>query len=408
MPLYDLPLAFLLIGLVMYTVLSGADFGAGIWHLSAGDSRRARRVRDHATHSMAPVWEANHVWLIFVLTVMWTSFPRVFASIASTLCVVLFIALIGIVLRGASYAMRSDAPGAAQSRRVDTIFALSSVIAPFALGAAVGAVASGRVPVGNAKGDLLSSWLNPTSGIVGALAIAVSAYLAAVYLTADAARNADVEMERAFRARALLAAGFACALAAAGLGVLHGDAPRIYRGLTTGSGLTALIIAVAGSAVAVVLILARRYQASRLAAALAVAAVVCGWAIAQAPIMLPGLTAARAAAPHNTLIAVIVAVVGGGIIVFPSLALLFGLHLRGWFDRPERPMPRPREHVQRSGGRTSAFGRAATVMLLAGVVMLNLTDASWTHAVGVTCLVAFIVLGFVSAVPLYLAGVGDE
>jgi cytochrome d ubiquinol oxidase subunit II len=408
MRLYDLPLAFLLIGLVMYTVLSGADFGAGIWHLSAGGSHRARRVRDHATHSMAPVWEANHVWLIFVLTVMWTSFPRVFASIASTLCVVLFIALIGIVLRGASYAMRSDAPGGGQSRPVDTIFALSSVIAPFALGAAVGAVAAGRVPVGDAKGDLIASWLNPTSGIVGALAIAVSAYLAAVYLTADAARNADVEMERAFRARALLAAAFACALAAGGLGVLHGDAPRIYRGLTTGSGLTALIIACAGSAIAVVLILARRYQASRLAAAVAVAAVVCGWVIAQAPIMLPGLTAARAAAPHNTLIAVVVAVVGGGIIVFPSLAVLFGLHLRGWFDRPERPMLRPSEHAQRTGGRTSAFGRSATVMLLASVVMLNLTDATWTHAVGVTCLVAFIVLGFLSAVPPYLAGVGDE
>src|ERR1700680_1960530 len=154
MLLQALPLVFVLAGVALYTVLGGADFGAGFWQLSAGRGERAEQIREHAHHSMGPVWEANHVWLIFVLTVFWTAYPRAFGSIASTLAVPLFIAAIGIIFRGTAYALRAGAASDRESGVIDTIFSLSSILTPFALGAAIGAIATNRVPVGNAAGHL--------------------------------------------------------------------------------------------------------------------------------------------------------------------------------------------------------------------------------------------------------------
>src|SRR6201997_1776392 len=133
MLLQSIPLVFVLAGVALYTVLGGADFGAGFWQLFAGRGERGERVREFAHHSMGPVWEANHVWLIFVLTVFWTSYPKAFESIASTLAVVLFIALLGIISRGAAYAFRSGASTDRELGRIDTIFSLSSILTPFAL-----------------------------------------------------------------------------------------------------------------------------------------------------------------------------------------------------------------------------------------------------------------------------------
>ena len=158
---------------------------------------------------MAPVWEANHVWLIFVLVVVWTGYPVAFASMASTLAVALTAAGLGIILRGVAYALRSATQGDAEARAVDTLTAVGSVLAPFALAAAAGGIASLRVPVGNAAGDLWSSWLNPTSLMAGVLALLASAYLAAVYLAADARRAGDEEMVEAFRTRALVVGALA-------------------------------------------------------------------------------------------------------------------------------------------------------------------------------------------------------
>src|ERR1700752_1740885 len=161
--LESLPLVFVLTGLALYTVLGFADFGAGFWQLFAGRGEHGGGVREVAHRSMAPVWEANHVWLIFVLTVFWTAYPSAFGSIASTLAVPLFIALLGIIFRGAAYALRSGAANRRELGLIDTIFSLSSILVPFALGAAVGAIATDRVPVGNAAGELFSSWLNGAS-----------------------------------------------------------------------------------------------------------------------------------------------------------------------------------------------------------------------------------------------------
>src|SRR6201999_2973606 len=184
--LRTLPLAVMLAGVAIYSVLAGADFGARHWELVSGHGKRGERIRDHAHDSMGPVWEANHVWLIFVLTVTWTAYPVFFGSVASTLSVALFIAGLGIILRGASYALRSGAMDERETLVVDGMFSIGSLVPPFALGAAAGGIAAERVPVGNAAGDPFSSWLAAVPITVGALAVCFSVYMAAIFLAGDA------------------------------------------------------------------------------------------------------------------------------------------------------------------------------------------------------------------------------
>ena len=176
MALTAIPLVFVLVGLTCYIVLAGADFGAAIWQITAPQTPEGRRIRDFAHNVMAPVWEANHVWLIFVLTVTWTAYPAAFGSIASTLSIALIVAALGIVIRGAAYAVSAGTSGPRQVRELDFVSAISSIVTPFALGACLGGVASGRVPYGKAHGDLVSSWLNPTSILIGVLAVAAAAH----------------------------------------------------------------------------------------------------------------------------------------------------------------------------------------------------------------------------------------
>src|SRR5205823_7811452 len=232
----------------------------------------------------------------------------------------------------AAYALRSGARTPGELRSIDMVSSISSILAPSALGTAVGGIASGRVPDGNAAGELFSSWLNPTSILIGALAVATSAHLAAVYLSADAVRLGEADLGRPFRARALIGAALAGALAVGGLAVLHGDAHRLFVGLTAGDGLPALVVSAGAGIIALALVWRRRFELARYVAALAVAAIIAGWALAQKPEMLPGLTVRQAAAGHDALVVVVVSVLAGGAILFPSLALLFRLLLKGRFD----------------------------------------------------------------------------
>jgi cytochrome bd ubiquinol oxidase subunit II len=407
--LYELPLIFVLIGLVFYVVLAGADFGAGFWQLFAGPGAEGARVRDHAHESMAPVWEANHVWLIFVLTVTWTAYPSAFGSIASTLSVPLFIAAIGIILRGAAYALRAGTASARERRSLDAVFSISSILTPFALGTMVGAIAARRVPVGNAAGRLFSSWTGPVSILVGVLAIATSAYLAAVFLAADAARAGEDRLREDFRVRALAAGLLAGALAFAGLGVLHADAHTLYYRLVHSDALAALIVSALAGVATLVLVWRERFETARFTAALAVAAVIAGWALAQNPLLLPGLTVRQAAAPHDTLVVVVVAVLGGALILFPSLALLFRLVLRGRLDHGARaPVTPPAIGELLSASAPDLLARAAGACLLAGFGFLTIAEAGWAHAIGVTALLGFIVCGFLADVPPQLAALGRD
>lgn len=400
MHLYDLPLIFALIGLAFYTVLGGADFGAGFWQLTAGRGRHSASIRDLAHHAIGPVWEANHVWLVFVLTVVWTAYPRAFGSIASTLSIPLFIAAVGIILRGATYALRAGTSAARELRLIDTVFSLSSVLTPFALGTAAGGIASQRIPVGNAAGDQFSSWLNPTSILIGVFAVAAAAYLAAVFLCADAVRLGARDLELQFRKRALGAGVIAGAIALAGLAVLRSDAQPLYHRLIDGRGLAGLAVSILAGVATLVLLWRGRYEPARYSAALAVAAIIAGWALAQAPTLLAGLTVEQAAASHDTLIAVVVAVIAGGAILFPSLALLFSLVLRGTLDHARiarGPVAGANSVLEASA--SGLHARLAGAALIAGTGLTTIASAAWAHAVGVTSLLAFIALGFRAALP---------
>ncbi|HEX9379762.1 MAG TPA: cytochrome d ubiquinol oxidase subunit II [Gaiellaceae bacterium] len=396
MSLADVPLILLLVGLAAYAVLGGADFGAGFWQLWGGRGERDRALREHAHHAMGPVWETNHVWLVFVLVICWTAYPTAFASIASTLSVPLFIAAIGIILRGTAYALRSGTRTLREQRRIEVAFAISSILTPFALGAVIGGIASGRVPVGNAKGDLLTSWLNATSIFIGVLAVATAAYLAAVYLAADAVRVGRSDLADAFRARALGSGVVAGALALAGLPIVRDDAPRIWDGLTGGDGRSAVIASGLAGVATLALVLRRRFAPARVTAALAVAAIVAGWALAQRPDVLPGLTVEEAAASHSALVAVIVGVAIGAIVLVPSLALLFGLVLRGRFD-PQVVEPEATSALANgAAGIEPLLGVAASVCLAVGGTLTFFFETSWAHIIGVSALLAFVGLGFVA------------
>lgn len=331
-------------GIVAYVVLGGADFGAGFWDLTAGGASRGARVRGMLHRSMAPVWEVNHVWLIFVLVVFWTAFPRGFTAVTTTLQIPLFIAGMGIVLRGAAFALRGEAATIAEHRVFGATFALSSVLIPLCLGAAAGGVASGRVPAAGG-GDAFTSWLNPTSALSGTIAVATGAYLAAVYLAADSARAGLPDLVRAFKRRALAAGVATGALALAGLAVVRADARPLFDGLTSWPGWLLVGVSGAAGAVTLALVWRERFGPARISAALAVAAVAGGWAAAQWPDLLPPgrLTVAAAAAPHPTLVALLVALPLGFALLIPSLTYLFRLLARGDLDKELHPMTAGRE-----------------------------------------------------------------
>jgi cytochrome d ubiquinol oxidase subunit II len=402
MLLQALPMVFVLVGVMLYTVLGGADFGAGFWQLSAGRGSHAEEIREHAHDSMGPVWEANHVWLIFVLTVFWTAYPRAFASIATTLAVPLFIALIGIIFRGAAYALRAGAQSARESGLIDTIFSLSSLVTPFALGAAVGAIAANRVSVGTTPGNLFTSWLNPTSIFIGVLSVTVCAYLAAVYLAADADQIAHPALNSAFRARALSSGTVAGMIAAAGIFIVNTDSHKLFHSLVTGRALPAVIVSLGAGVATLGLVYWRRFQAARYTAATAVAAIIAGGTLARWPTLLRGLTVYLAASGHDTLVWTVVVVLAGGAILFPSLAFLFRLVLTGRFRTAEAPVS---ELAPKQMRRTSLglLARLSVACLIAGVGLLNVADAAWAHALGLLCLVAFSVATFLAIVPDALA-----
>ena len=316
------------LGVTVYAVFGGADFGAGIWDLLAGGTQRGLRPRALIADAIAPVWEANHTWLIFDLVILWTAFSGAFAAIMSTLFVPLTLAGLGIVLRGSAFAFRPMAARLRERRLAGAVFAVSSVLTPFFLGATAGAIASGRVPVGNATGPLIGSWLTATSLLVGALAVATCAYLAAVFLVADARRRGQADLERYFLRRATAAALVAGALTLGGIVVLGLDAPSLAQGLLR-RGWPLVLLSVLCGALALVRLYRGTPRGTRGLAIGAVVAVVWGWGVAQYPDILPGcLSLAQAAAPATTLAALQIVFIVAALVIGPSLVLLFSLDQR--------------------------------------------------------------------------------
>jgi cytochrome d ubiquinol oxidase subunit II len=321
--------AVLLLAVVAYAVFGGADFGAGFWDLIAGGPERGERPRDAIEHSIGPVWEANHVWLVFIFVILWTSFPEAYASITLTLFVPLAIAALGIVLRGASFAFRKAVVKLGHRRIFGAAFAASSVLVPYCMGAVAGGIASGRVPAGGQAGDPVHSWINPTSILGGVLAVAAAAYLASVYLVWDARRLDDNDMVEYFRRRAVIAAAAVGLIGIIGIFVLRADAPYLFQGLTSRT-LPLVIVGALCGVVALVLLIRNAPRGARLLAVVAVAITMIAWGDAQWPYILPeSLTFAAAAAPSGTLTAVLIVVVLAALIVIPGFVLLFILDQKG-------------------------------------------------------------------------------
>ncbi|HEX3042087.1 MAG TPA: cytochrome d ubiquinol oxidase subunit II [Solirubrobacterales bacterium] len=321
----DAAAAILWVGATFYALFGGADFGGGFWDLTAGwDDERGQRPRDVIQRSLTPVWEANHVWLIFVLVVLWTAFPPAFSAIFTTLYVPIALAAFGIVLRGAGFAFRKSIVGLRERRAMGATFAISSVLTPFFMGAVVGAIAAGNVPAAG-NGDAFSSWLAPLPLLIGAMFVASGAYLAAVFLVGDARRGGDEEMERYFERRALGAAVIAGAFAVAGLVALHSEARYVFDRLTA-EGLPLVVVSLlCGVALLAVLLRGGRRLLRPLAAG-AVIAVIWGWGVAQFPYLLPtSLRIDQAAAPDATMTIVFIVFAVAAVVVLPSLGLLYTL-----------------------------------------------------------------------------------
>jgi cytochrome d ubiquinol oxidase subunit II len=312
------------VGVIAYALLAGADFGSGFYDLTAGGGLSGAEMRTLIDHSIGPVWEANHVWLIYVLVMWWTGFPAAFAAVTTTLFIPLMLALAGIVLRGANFAFRKYAATFAEARLFGAIFAASSLVTPFFFGTVAGAIASGRVPA-RGYGDRVGSWINPTSLVGGCLAITTCAFLAGVFLTADAARTGNRGLAERLRVRTLTVGILAGAIVFAGLYPILRDAPTLSHGLLHAA-LPLLVISALAGAMTVFLVYRRSYSIARFFAAAAVAAVVAGWGVGQYPWMLVDqLTINDAAGAKATLVALLVVVALAVLIVLPALVYLLRL-----------------------------------------------------------------------------------
>jgi cytochrome d ubiquinol oxidase subunit II len=316
MTLADVVAGAILVALNAYVLLGGADFGGGVWDLFARGSRRTSQ-RDLIERAIGPVWEANHVWLILAVVLLFTCFPPAFARLAIALHVPLSLVLIGIVLRGSAFTFRSYGGGREEERRWGRVFAVASLVTPVLLGVVVGTIASGAVtrlptPYPGFFPTYIAPWLTPFAFAVGLFTLACFAFLAAVYLTLEARERA---LQEDFRRRAIGAGVAVFIMAALGLLLSH-QGPRVGGGLVTATG----IVGVSAFAA----LWGRRYRAARVAAAAQVSLILWGWGLAQFPYLLPpDLTVARAAAPAVTLELVLGALGLGALVLFPSLYYLF-------------------------------------------------------------------------------------
>lgn len=346
----ELVAAVMFVGVVVYAVFGGADYGAGLWDLAAGRGERGAAVRRQIDRSIGPVWEANHVWLIFVIVMLWSGFPEAFAAIMTTLAVPWALVGLGIVFRGGAFVFRKSSATFAEARLHGVVFAVSSITTPFFLGTIAGAIASGRVPI-DGDGDPLTSWTGPLSLVGGVLAVLTTGFVAAVLLAADAnARDpSDLHGGRAlvdwFRTRALVAAVVTGAVALIAAITIELTAEELAGGLH-GRAAPLIVISGLGGAATMWALREHRFVLARVAAVVAVASIVTGWGVAQYPHILIdgdadvgcvtptdcpgtfGATIDEAAGAEATLQALLIVSALAVVIVLPALVWLFRLASR--------------------------------------------------------------------------------
>jgi len=324
----ELVAILLFVALNAYVLMGGADLGSGVWDLLARGPRRDQQ-RDLIASAIGPIWEANHVWLVIVVVICFTAFPSVYAALATALHIPLALMLVGIVLRGSAFVFRSGGGHQGQSRaRWGRTFAMASVATPVLLGTVVGAISAGRMPVLAVQGRPLAfvsffvtPWLAPFPILVGLLTLALVAQLAATYLTLA---TSDSALRDDFRRRALSSAGVATVIAAAAGIWFHRPAVAVATGLLRPprSAFWLALTALAAGATMVAL-WQRRYALARLAGCAEVSLILWGWAVAQYPYLIPPtFTIRSAAAPATTLRLLLWALLGGAVLLVPSLAYL--------------------------------------------------------------------------------------
>ncbi|MFI1093910.1 cytochrome d ubiquinol oxidase subunit II [Streptomyces sp. NPDC020917] len=318
----------LVVVIAAYACGGGTDYGAGFWDLVAGGADRGKRPRWLIDHAMAPVWEVNNVWLIFVLVLMWTGFPTMFEAVFTALWLPLVLAAVGTVLRGAGFALRKPTRRLARRRIYGAVFAIASLVTPYFLGSVLGGVASGRVAVGTPASAHV--WSNPTSILAGLMAIAATAFLGAVFLSADARRFGADDLVDYFRLRAVIAFCAVVVLAAIALPVTHHDARYVWHGLTRGLGLTFVALSGFMGVLTVFLLMVRAHRWTRYTSVATVALAILAWGLAQRPYLLPTtLTVAQGAgAPHTLRWLGLVALIAV-VLVGPALFLVYRLDMKG-------------------------------------------------------------------------------
>ena len=332
----------MLAALTLYVLFGGADYGAGVWDLIARGPRAASQ-RDLIAHAIGPVWEANHVWLILVIVLLFSGFPAAFSAIMTSLHAPLSLMLVGVVLRGSAFTFRAYDPNPRARKRWNRIFSIPSVATPILLGAVIGAISTGKVGLEPNRATAVWSWLGPFPLTVGLFALAIFAFLAAVYLTLE---TTDEALQEDFRIRALAAAVVVGILAYATYLLATKSAPALVKGLGTSD--WGLVVRIATGAFAVAVIAAlwfRRYHEARIAAMIQVALILWGCALAQYPYLIPpDMTIASAAAPRTTLYALLIALTVGSVILFPSLVFLFRVFKLHTFRHGKTAATEPLDH----------------------------------------------------------------
>ncbi len=315
---------FILLSLIIYALMGGADFGGGMWDLLAFGPR-AKRQREIIADAIAPIWEANHVWLILVIVLLFTGFPRAFAAMMTALNIPMTAMLLGIVLRGSAFVFRKyDVAADKVQRRWGTVFGMASFFTPFVQGAALGALTTGQIRVaeGRVVTGFFAGWLTPFALACGVFALGLFAFLAATYMTVDA--KDERELQDDFRRRALWS-GLALAPVALVVFLTSKEgAPEMYHGLTRWWAPVLLAWTSLFAIVALVALWLRRFELARLAAVGQVTLILVGWGVAQYPnLIVPDVTVSSAAAPVSTLRLLVIALGFGAMLLLPSLAYLF-------------------------------------------------------------------------------------
>lgn len=334
--LADVTAFVLLLTIAAYSVAGGVDYGAGIWDLLAGGSAQAKRARALIDHAMAPVWEANNVWLVLAMVLCWTGFPLLFQSVFASLYPLFAFALLGLILRGAFFAFRHVEEGPQPQRRLSVVFGFSSLLAPFFFAAALGAIASGRVAVGGPNVSVWEACVSPMSISFGMVSLAATAFIGASFLVGDARRYGMPDMVEYFRRRAVVATVTLIVIGSIAIVSVGVENPHLFAAMLTGLGAPSAIAAVVLTPVVGFLHLRRVFHWFRLLSVVVVGSLVFAWGLAQSPYLLPGqLTIAQSGAPLGTEVLLLVVTFFVLVVVLPSLGLLVYFDQRGALESPE-------------------------------------------------------------------------